>query len=344
LCVISCAALQFYGDYRRWGGVAPEEKVQNTINYIGVFAPNEDNGLTDIVEINKMSTIVDDKFNLISLYLAWDKNFENNFPDDLIASIYKQKSMPVITWEPWLNSFGNEIGDQHVYDLIENGHFDDYIARFANKLKKINRPIFLRFAHEFDNPFYPWYMDGDKASVKFKSAWVHTYEIFKKEGADNVIWIWNPWKSKNINSFYPGKAYVDWIGVNILNYGNLNEDRKWYEFDTLYKPFHDEFKNLPATPVIISEFGSLKNDPNESSSDWIDNAIESIENDFKEIKSIIYFNSKFDNNWPTGEKYNDYLDWSITSKETTTTIFAAKEVPDYIPKPLSHIGATAPEI
>src|SRR5690606_26458253 len=59
LCVISCAALQFYGDYRRWGGVAPEEKVQNTINYIGVFAPNEDNGLTDIVEINKMSTIVD---------------------------------------------------------------------------------------------------------------------------------------------------------------------------------------------------------------------------------------------------------------------------------------------
>ena len=344
LCIVSCAALQFYGDYRRWGGVEPQEKVQNTINYIGIFAPDEDNGLTDIVEVDKMSTMVDDKFNLISLYLAWDKSFGDSFPDDLIFSIYKQKSIPVITWEPWLNGFGSEIGEQHVYDLIENGYFDAFIAQFANKLKEINRPIFLRFAHEFDNPFYPWYMEGDKASLKFKSAWVHTYEIFKKEGADNVIWIWNPWKSTNISSFYPGKAYVDWIGVNILNYGNLNKDGRWHEFDTLYRPFHDEFKNLPTTPVIISEFGSLKNNPNESSSEWIDNAIRSIENDFKEIKSIIYFNSRFDNNWPTGEKYNDYLDWSITSKQTITNIFAAKEVPDYIPDPLSYIGASVPDI
>ncbi len=58
----------------------------------------------------------------------------------------------------------------------------------------------------------------------------------KKKGADNVIWIWNPWKSKNILSFYPGKDYVDWIGVNILNYGDLNSDRKWYEFEALYRP------------------------------------------------------------------------------------------------------------
>ncbi|MGV8812605.1 MAG: glycosyltransferase family 2 protein [Gelidibacter sp.] len=342
--VISCAGLQYYGDYVKWGGVTPEKNVINTINYVGVFAPKEDSGLTDMVDVDKLSTMVDNEFNLISLYVAWDKYFENSFPDDLIATIYDQKSMPVITWEPWLNTFGSEINGQHVYDLIENGYFDNYFVRFANKLREINKPIFLRFAHEFDNPFYPWYMYGNTAPEKFKSAWIHTYEIFKKEGADNVIWIWNPWKSKNINSYYPGKAYVDWIGVNILNYGKLNADGKWQEFDSLYMPFHNKFKKLPSTPVIISEFGSLKNDSNEISSNWIDNAVTSIETDFKEIKSIIYFNSKYDNNWPSGEKYNDYLDWSITSKQTTINMFAKKDVPDYIPKPLPQGKTTIPEI
>ncbi len=343
LSIISCAGLQYYGDYVKWEGVTPEKKEQHTINYIGVFAPKEDNGLTDIAEAKKISKIVDDEFNLISLYLAWDKNFENTFPNRLIDSIYKQNSMPVITWEPWLNTFENDIKDQHVYDLIESGYFDTFIVRFANKLKDTNKPIFLRFAHEFDNPFYPWYMEGDKASDKFKSAWIHTYEIFKKEGADNVIWIWNPWKSQNIMSFYPGKAYVDWMGVNILNYGDLNGDGIWHEFNTLYKPFHDKFKNLPPTPVIISEFGSLKNNPNGNASDWIDNAVKSIETDFKEIKSIIYFHSKVDNNWPSGEKYNDYLDWSITSNQTNIDMFANKQVPYYIPKPLPQINTSSLE-
>ncbi|MBJ7881748.1 glycosyltransferase family 2 protein [Gelidibacter salicanalis] len=343
ITVISCAGLQYYGDYIKWAGVTPEKIEKHHINYIGVFAPKEDNGLTDIAEANTIANRVDNKFNLISLYLAWDKHFENSFPTNLIDSIYKQQSMPVITWEPWLNTFEDNIKDQHVYDLIVMGYFDRYLARFANTLKAINKPVFLRFAHEFDNPFYPWFIEGDNASEKFKSAWVHTYEIFKKEGADNVIWIWNPWKSHNISAFYPGKAYVDWMGVNVLNYGNLNADNTWYEFDALYQPFHDEFQNLPSTPVIISEFGSLNNNPKESSSKWIDNAVTSIETNFKEIKSIIYFNSQVDNNWPTGEKPNEYLDWTIPSSQTEIDLFSTKTVPSYIPSSLLQIQTNLPE-
>ena len=338
ITILISSGIQYYGEYIKWGGVTPEVKNKNIINYIGVFAPKEDNGLTDLAEASKIARHVDEEFKLISLYMAWDKNFEQSFPNNLVDSIYKQKSIPVITWEPWLNTFMDdpEIKEQHLYDLIENGYFDNYIASFANKLKNINNPIFLRFAHEFDNPFYPWYMEGNQAASKFKKAWIHTYEIFKKQGADNVIWIWNPWKSKNIKSFYPGKDYVDWIGVNILNYGDLNSDGKWYEFEALYRPFHNKFKDLPLTPVVITELGSLNNNKKKPSL-WLDNAITSIETNFKEIKSIIYFNSKVDNNWPSGEKNNEYLDWSVNSKQTTIDLFAKKEVPDYILKPFPHI-------
>jgi cellulose synthase (UDP-forming) len=346
LSIIICGSLQYYGEYIKWGGIIPEIKTKNTIDYIGIFAPKGDNGLSDLKEVKKIAKFVDNEFNLISLYIAWDKKFEQSFPNNLIDSIYKQKSIPVITWEPWLNTFSDEkeIQGLHLYDLIENGYFDNYIASFADKLKKSNNPIFLRFLHEFDNPFYPWYIEGNQAASKFKIAWTHTYEIFKKQGADNVIWIWNPWKSKNINCFYPGKDYVDWIGVNILNYGNLNDDGNWHEFETLYQPFHDEIKKLPSTNVVISEFGSLKNNRKEHSSLWLDNAIKSIETNFKEIKSIIYFNSKFDNNWPTGEKDKEYLDWSINSKQTTIDMFANKKAPDYISKPLPNIQTNNTEV
>ncbi|WP_299390552.1 glycosyltransferase family 2 protein [uncultured Gelidibacter sp.] len=344
ISVIGCAGLQYYGDYVKWAGVTPPKNEKHTINYIGIFAPKEDNGLTDIKEANKISNRVDNQFNLISLYLAWDKDLDKSFPSNLMDSIYKQKSIPVITWEPWINTFEEDIQDQHVYDLIEIGYFDAYLVEFAHTLKKINKPVFLRFAHEFDNPFYPWYMYGNGAADKFKSAWINAYEIFKKEGADNVMWIWNPWKPKNVAAFYPGKAYVDWIGVNALNYGNLNDDGVWHEFEALYEPYHEEFKKLPQTPVIITEFGSLKNNPNESSSDWINNAVSAIENNFKEIKSIIYFNSQVDNNWPTGEKPDDYLDWSIPSSQTKINLFANKVVPNYIPTPLQQIKTEVIEL
>jgi len=337
LTVVSSAGFQYYGDYVKWAGVTPQKVEQHPINYIGIFAPIQDNGLTDMKEAKRISKMVDNEFNLISLYLAWDKNFEDSFPTGLIDSIYAQQSTPVITWEPWVNTFEDEVKDEHLFNLINTGYFDRYIARFAKTLKALDKPIFLRFAHEFDNPFYPWYLEGNEAAAQYKAAWVHTYEIFKKQGADNVIWIWNPWKSKNIASYYPGEAYVDWIGVNALNYGNLNNDGQWREFEELYQPFHDEIQKLPPTPIIISEFGTLNNNAEESASDWIDRAVSAIESNFKEIKSIIYFNSQVDNNWPTGEKPGDYLDWSIPSSQTEINLFANTTVPDYIPTALQTI-------
>jgi hypothetical protein len=235
----------------------------------------------------------------------------------------------MITWEPWLNSFQKDIKDgKHVFELIGEGYFDSYISNFSEKLKNLKRPVFLRFAHEFDNPFYPWYLEGTEASSKFKKAWIHAYEIFQKNGVTNVIWIWNPWKSNNVESYYPGEEYVDWIGVDILNYGKQNHDGKWHEFESLYKPFHDEFAKLPKTPVIISEFGTLKDDHKQG--EWFQNAFDKIENEFKEIKSVIYFNSKVDNNFPDGRQKGKKIDWTIADDQVIKNAFLDTEVPNYV--------------
>jgi len=319
----------YHTEYVKWGGVQPEAQKKNVINYLGVFSPTVDNGISDLQNVKDLSNQIDVNFDIISIYVAWEKNIDSNFPGLLLDSIYNRKSIPMITWEPWLNSFQEEINEEkHVFELIENGYFDGFITCFAQKLKNLDRPVFLRFAHEFDNPFYPWHIAGDSASTEFKKAWVHTYEIFKKLEAYNVIWVWNPWKPENVASFYPGQDYVDWIGLNILNYGVLNTTGVWQDFDSLYYHFHQELINLPSTPVMISEFGSLQEAG--SQNEWITNAFASIENKYEEIKSVIYFNSKVDKNWPNGLQKNGYLDWTITHNQLIKNSFSNKEVPDYV--------------
>jgi len=322
-------AFLYYGEYLKWSGVMSSPENKTPINYVGVFAPKDDNGLTNLNDLEKNSHINNSKFDLISLYLTWNKDIEKSYPQNLIDSIYQKEALPVITWEPWLNSFQNDLIDEdmHVYDYINTGYFDDYLKKFANKLKSQGKPVFLRFAHEFDNPFYPWYVIGSEGETKFKQAWVHVYEVFKNQNADNVIWIWNPWQPDNIKSFYPGKEYVDWVGVNILNYGLLNEKKKNRSFESLYEPFHEVLKDLPATPVIISELGSLSNNSTEN---WIDNAITMIETDYKEIKSIIYFHSMVDDNFPIGDAPKQYLNWIEASEQSTKNLFQDKKVPEYV--------------
>ncbi|MDN3664182.1 hypothetical protein QWY92_01980 [Algibacter miyuki] len=156
----------------------------------------------------------------------------------LIDSIYKQNSIPVITWEPWINTFEGDFNSEnhHVYNLIETGYFDNYIADFANTLKPIKHPVFLRFAHEFDNPFYPWYVTGDKASEKLKNAWIHTYEIFQKNKARIM---WYGFGTRGNRSMLPLFIQAKLMLIGLRKHTKLRRlksDGKSQEFEALYKP------------------------------------------------------------------------------------------------------------
>jgi cellulose synthase (UDP-forming) len=65
----------------------------------------------------------------------------------------------------------------------------------------------------------------------------------------------------------------------------------------------------------------------------------SIENKYEEIKSVIYFNSKVDNNWPNGLQRNGYLDWTIAQNQLIKNSFSSKEVPDYVFSALPNLNS-----
>ena len=105
------------------------------------------------------------------------------------------------------------------YDQILNGSQDKLIVKSARNLARYGKPIFLRWAWEMNGDWYAW--GGPRNGGKpadFVRAWRHVHDIFVKEGASNVGWVWapnfqshptEPWN--DLRNYYPGDAYVDWV-------------------------------------------------------------------------------------------------------------------------------------
>ncbi len=306
--------------YRQWEGITPGiPKPRKGPDYTGIFYPSKPDGITDMDTLRNLEAGLQQDFDLISHYVAWGDGPSNQMPKALVEEVLDSGSWPMITWEPWMNDFmqADSIpdiqGNRRVFQRILEGEFDGYIDRFAQDLKSFQAPIFLRFAHEFDNPAYPWSETGGNSPADFKQAWRYVHDRFMALGAFNVIWVWNPFTYENVKTYFPGEAYVDWIGVTLLNYGTLNQDGAWYEFEALYEPFEEAFKILPDIPVMLGEFGSL--DLGGDRELWLEDALKHSASEYREIKAWVFFHSKWDRNIPAGVEYErPYLDWTGSLK------------------------------
>ncbi|PUZ22590.1 cellulose synthase [Chitinophaga parva] len=298
LIVLAISASVYMVNRPQKADVLPAGPDHKAILLTGIFnPPAAGNGLTNMANVTSLQQQQSIHFDLVSVYLAWGDQPQNLVPANVMDSIYRNHSTPMITWEPWQSLFHRAAGqqDEHVFANIVAGQYDAYITRVASQLRMLNRPVFLRFAHEADNPSYPWSASGGNTAEDFKAAWRYIHQQFIAQGAWNVIWVWNPWKPATMADYFPGKAYVDWMGITGLNYGRYNPGGQSYSFSQLYAPFH-QFALSQDMPVMISEMGATKDGHQQTA--WLRAGINSIKAHFPEVKAIVLFNSAFDKNVP----------------------------------------------
>ncbi len=251
---------------------------------------------------------------LIQIYSAWGSKGDQAFPRLRAQTIYDLGSIPMITWEPWLDDFNpgefpfvenNTRVNKDGMKAVAEGEFDKYIDKWAESAKKFRRPFFLRFGHEMNDPYrYPWGPQNNDPADYVK-AWQHVVERFNKAGAENVIWIWSPHPAYSFEEYYPGKNYVNWTGLTALNYGTLATWSEWYSFDEIIKKPYDALSQYEH-PVMITEFGSLEVGGDRA--EWYYHALDSIGEKYPSIHSVVFFNASADNT--TSSKT---LDWTITN-------------------------------
>jgi len=284
--------------------------------YTGVYLPGADKKAS-FSAIDTFSRAINAPVNIISMYEAWAPGKASDLPQEQLDSITAKGSIPMITWEPWIDAFPANAQWPQLKKgkkgmaAIAAGVFDDYIRGYALKVKAFNHPIFIRFAQEPGNPAYPWSAAGDNTAPEYKQAWRHIVKIFADEAAANVTWVWNPWQPGNMMDYYPGDDYVDWTGLTCLNYGHASGDGQWHSFEDIYQPYRQQVLSI-GKPVMLAEFGSTHYGG--AAADWLAQAVDTIGKAYTEIRSIVFFNSNQDKNWitqwrPAPDTVN--IDWTI---------------------------------
>jgi hypothetical protein len=270
---------------------------------------------------------LDYKFPIISFYSAWGDKPTQQFPLRMVETIHNMGSVPLITWEPWVVDFDNRlrknlppVAEREYNSLaaIARGEYDFYLVPWAKAAAQYHKPIFLRFAHEMNDPYrYPWGPQNGNRPDDFVAAWRHVHLIFQKMGATNVLWVWSPHISMPwFQYYYPGPEYVDWVGIGVLNYGDVASWSRWWSFHQILEKAYPTLLQFHK-PIMVSELGSLN--AGGDMAEWYRQAFYHLTHTYSRgVKALVFFNQPNDitisPNFP--------LNWSLTQNTKATQVVA----------------------
>ncbi len=201
--------------------------------------------------------------------------------------------IPIVTWEPWNAATDNKtITTEFTPQAIRDGKYDPFIRQWARDAAKYKKPFYLRFAHEMNGNWYPWGNTNGNTPQDYISMWIHVHDIFEEEGATNVVWLWSPNNTDNMGStasmlsYYPGDAYVDWVGFSGFNFGVSSAGSTWKSLDIIMNEPYAVLSTLQK-PIMLAETSSTTSGGEKTA--WFKEAL-SILPAYPNIKAVIFFN------------------------------------------------------
>ena len=288
--------------------------------YDGGF-PNDTSGFV------KLESALRYRFPIISFYSAWGDKPDEQFPLRMVQTIDRLGSVPMITWEPWVTDFDERrrtnlppAAEREYASLaaIAKGEYDFYVSPWAEAAASFGKPIFLRFAHEMNDPYrYPWGPQNGNRPDDFIAAWRRVHDIFQKKGATNVIWVWSPHISMPwFEYYYPGDHVVDWVGLGILNYGTVASWSRWWSLHQILDKSYPTLAKFNK-PMMIAELGTLAQGGDTLV--WYQQAFYQLEHTYGRIRAVIFFNQPQDVTMSTSP-----LNWTVTQNPRATDFVAGE--------------------
>lgn len=210
--------------------------------YLSAYVEN-DNSLADSdgggndARVAKLGGLVGKLIASSWQYCRWGQEF----PTEWASALHQRNIAPHIAWEP-------DRGLDEVRD-------DEYLRQFARDCKACSGPIFIRFAGEMNGDWTAYHADPALYQEKFRLV----HDVMAQE-APNVAMIWcvNSLPDNNYALYYPGDAYVDWVGVNIYSVLHHDNDPSRPATDespiSLLRPVYAEYAS--RKPIAICEYGS----------------------------------------------------------------------------------------
>ena len=173
--------------------------------------------------------------------IATFARFGARFPVEGIKQALMERAVPLLQLDPSGVSLA----------AITRGAYNRQLRAYDAAIRSVNNPVFLSFGHEMNGVWYSWGC-GQASPSLFRAAWRHVHALIS---APRVIWIWtinDIWNHDPcpLRPWYPGAAYVDWVGID----GYLRPPVNTFTaaFGRTLAILH---RLAPAKPILLAETG-----------------------------------------------------------------------------------------
>ncbi len=274
-------------------------------------APNFNYGNTledpNLTEFTHDGSEIKGKFAFLLGFSSWTNNgtpvlFSATQPT--MDALNRSGSKVVLTWCAQDAQVSGSTDSRYNYASIISGQHDAYIRQWAQSAAAWGNVFYLRLFHEMNGNWYPWGLNvnGNSPALAIQ-AWQHVYNIFQSVGATNVKFMWCPnvrapiWYDPNpLASFYPGDAYVSWLGLDGYNWGLYGEQMwqvPWHTFTQIFQPTYNEMVSTvsSARPVMVAETASTPGAGSTDKATWITQMQNDVPALFPNIKAVAYYNT-----------------------------------------------------
>jgi hypothetical protein len=202
-------------------------------SYLGVYekGPPQAYGPVDVFE-----NVAGKQPNLVGYYSGWGEGFATGFAQTVRA----HGAVTILQMDP---------ADTSIPAII-TGTYDDYLRSYADQVRNFGHPVVIGFGHEMNANWYSWGY-GHVPARTFVAAWRHIVRLFRKQGANNVTWLWTinqdlP-SSGPIASWWPGAGYVTWVGIDGYYY------RQSDTFASVFGKTIAQVRAFTSKPLLLSE-------------------------------------------------------------------------------------------
>jgi glycosyl hydrolase family 26 len=247
---------------------------------------------SDPARLTEVERIIDRKIVLVVWYQDWAGDAELDL--ECLIAVAARGSVAMITWQP--SNFYLGV-DQSDYSLgeIASGRFDELARSWGERLAAFGKPVLLRWASEMNGDWYSWGANTNGNTPKqYVAAWRRLRLIFHRAGATNVQWVWAPDASAcDPVPFFPGDAYVDWIGLDGFNWG---ASIGWKSFSEIFAASYARLTAISGRPFLISETASAEQGGDKAA--WIEDALAvQVPHNFPRVRAVVWFNENKERDW-----------------------------------------------
>ncbi len=191
---------------------AAEAKVRVPSSGIWLGAFPDASGSNDHA-LAEVENLLGRKIKIVNKYHSFS-NHSYAFESHVIAG----GRIPLISWRAT-----EQTPDPHRASKIASGQYDGLIRAAASAIKQLRGRVLIRFNWEMDQS------PGDRQYIgtpaQFVRAWRRVVSIFRARRVTNAEFVWAPragsFKKGEGQHYYPGPAWVDWIGGSAVPVHNF---------------------------------------------------------------------------------------------------------------------------